>query len=1043
MDQSFMGPIQRAPTDKANGLGRLVLREAGRSGGVAFGGRPPSRHRRRWGASPRSAALARRPSLCHVRCVQGDPRQVPPAAVRWSYTSGPEASNESVPALAGRRIGPYRVVRRLGQGGMGLVLEVVDPEGRSLALKLQGAGTRSVERFRREGELTARLRHPNVVTVHGGGEHDGRAYLVYELVEGSDLSSLLEERPREELLGYVLQAARGVAHAHARGVIHRDLKPSNVLVGRDGRARVADFGLAAAADLERLTRTGALVGTPRCMAPEQVVGDAEQYGPPTDVWALGVILYRVLTGEEPFAEDSLNAVFAAIAYGPPLDPAKAAPSVSPEVAAVCRRALARAPEKRYPDAGAFADDLERALRGEAPEALRSERRRRVRRVAFSGAGLLLAVGAVLALGATTWLGPRWRARSVLTEHRAWEARVLAPTALGILGEPRCAPGELGARRERLLEAARVLPEEARPHLRLLDAHLRVAGEFPPTPSGMPVLGTEDPLALTADALRSLRAGEHDRARALVARALRADPACWPARLARAALLAEADPGSLVRSARRDEAAARVLATRWRDLVARGVREEAERPVPYLAELPAALGAVPREERAAALREAFEEASAAWGGALESALAAHRALPLVFRLDALLRAWGRPRTGPRLAAALGKVLAAEATRLSKQEALGSRRFPVFAEVEVRLNFACDGLPVPEKYHDMIGLAFFARAEEYRPDERVAAGLGALRVVERLPVYAANQLQVGPAELRPWLERYPERESVCLLAAACRDVGPRFSEMPRVEDPAEMLAAYERALAAPVHDALPEHRAYAWLRVAELRFQLARKEERAPPLAQIVEAASRVRTLAGARLPYVRRALEVECAASRWVEEPEETLERWEAALEAFEGAAKEWRDLGMNSTPALQRCLLHLRFARFCRRWAPRARAWRALEELLEWVLLLPPRSESGQTNPWRANLFRRAAEELALFVEGPEEVERAARLLRPNADLLLFGRSERFDRGLELLVRADLQAGRFPEAKALLRRALARFPESARLRALRRKLRRAARSEGR
>ncbi|MEZ6188567.1 MAG: serine/threonine-protein kinase [Planctomycetota bacterium] len=206
----------------------------------------------------------------------------------------------SAPHELPAEIGPYRVVGRLGAGASGQVFRVVDPAGRELALKLltdPGAG----ERFAREGQVAASLQHSGIVGVHGQGvTPQGRAYLVFELVEGEDLEAAFRHLAPLELVRVLREVAGALAHAHTRGVVHRDVKPHNVLVDRQGRARVADFGLAHAAGYERLTRSGVMVGTPHYMAPEQVTGERQRFGPATDVWALGVILYRVLTGRLPF-----------------------------------------------------------------------------------------------------------------------------------------------------------------------------------------------------------------------------------------------------------------------------------------------------------------------------------------------------------------------------------------------------------------------------------------------------------------------------------------------------------------------------------------------------------------------------------------------------------------------------------------------------------------------------------------------------------------------------------------------------------------------
>ena len=288
----------------------------------------------------------------------------------------------------GSRLGPFVVVSELGEGGMGIVLHARDPQGRDVALKLltgQSLSPQSIERFQRESQLTASLRHPAIVTVHEAGLVAGRPYIAYALVPGgATLEDVLAQGHRDRALELIAQTAEALGFAHAQGVNHRDVKPSNVLVTPDDRAQLADFGLAQAVGLERLTRTGALVGTPECMAPEQVAGKRDAFGPQTDVWALGVLLYRALTGQRPFMGVSLTELAARIAGQEPTPPRRVAPTTSRTLDAVCLRALRKQPEARYPDAAAFAADLRAAIAG------RSTQARPPSRAPWVGAGVLIA-----------------------------------------------------------------------------------------------------------------------------------------------------------------------------------------------------------------------------------------------------------------------------------------------------------------------------------------------------------------------------------------------------------------------------------------------------------------------------------------------------------------------------------------------------------------------------------------------------------------------------------------------------------------------------
>ncbi|MGE0708081.1 MAG: serine/threonine-protein kinase [Planctomycetota bacterium] len=288
--------------------------------------------------------------------------------------------------------GGYRVIDELGRGGVGAVLRAEETStGRQVALKLllDEADAEHLERFRREGEIAARLNHPGIVRLYASAVAEGgRPLLVYELVEGaSTLDERLPALPRAERLRRLLEVARALAHAHARGVVHRDVKPANVLIDAEGRARLTDFGLASAQGLDRLTRTGAMLGTPYYMSPEQLGLCEVPAGPPSDVWALGVILYEALTGERPFDGATILELTARVARGP-RPPRRVDRSVPRALEAVCLRALSQRPAGRQPDAGAFAAELEAALHAPPPRP----------RLALAGLGVaaLLALSALLA-----------------------------------------------------------------------------------------------------------------------------------------------------------------------------------------------------------------------------------------------------------------------------------------------------------------------------------------------------------------------------------------------------------------------------------------------------------------------------------------------------------------------------------------------------------------------------------------------------------------------------------------------------------------------
>jgi hypothetical protein len=287
-----------------------------------------------------------------------------------SGSSGAAGDEDRPPLPPGSRVARYELVGLLGQGGMGQVYRarelLATPLGgsgrqqvREVALKLLRSGDRrDALRLLREGTITAALRDPGIVQIHDQGEHEGRPFLIYELIEGArslrDAAAGLDLRGRLRL---VRDAARALGHAHAHGVVHRDVKPENLLVDLEGRVRVTDFGLAMGESLDVLTRTGELVGTPRFLAPEQAAGHRDLVGPATDVWALGILIYLLITGRHAFPQETLAALCTAIAAGarPRLRPGE---DCDERLVAIVDRALEVRPERRHPDGAALAADLD-------------------------------------------------------------------------------------------------------------------------------------------------------------------------------------------------------------------------------------------------------------------------------------------------------------------------------------------------------------------------------------------------------------------------------------------------------------------------------------------------------------------------------------------------------------------------------------------------------------------------------------------------------------------------------------------------------------
>ena len=274
-----------------------------------------------------------------------------------------------------RRIASYSLLEPIGHGGMATVYRAHQESlDRTVAIKVLAdhlaASAEFMERFRREARTAANLHHPNVITVHDFGQDErGVPYLVLEFVEGATLADLMDAGLDDARIPDLLdQIAAGLDYAHGRGVIHRDVKPGNVLITTDGRAILADFGLAWLLQGAHLTLTGGVIGTPEYMSPEQVAGDPIDHR--CDVYALGVVLFEMLVGERPFVADTPIGVLLKHLQDVPPSVRELRPELPLAVDEVLLRSLAKDPAERYPSAGALARAFRAAFTGAQSEASR-------------------------------------------------------------------------------------------------------------------------------------------------------------------------------------------------------------------------------------------------------------------------------------------------------------------------------------------------------------------------------------------------------------------------------------------------------------------------------------------------------------------------------------------------------------------------------------------------------------------------------------------------------------------------------------------------
>ena len=329
------------------------------------------------------------------------------------------------PLGRGHSFGDYEMLEVIARGGMGIVYKARQKSlNRIVAVKLmlssgQLARPEVVQRFRTEAQAIAHLQHPNIVAIHEVGEHDGQPYFSMEYVEGRTLAEMVRDGPLAATRAaiYLKTISEAVQYAHTHGILHRDLKPSNVLIDSSDQPRITDFGLAKRLENShlstfnpQLTLSGQVLGSPNYLSPEQAAGRPAEVGPASDVYALGAMLYHLLTGRPPFQGDSLTALLRQVIETDPVGPRLLNPGIPRDLETICLKCLEKDRSRRYGTAQALADELGRFLRGEPIRARPASPPERVWRWCRRGPVRASLIGALVVVFGLGLAGVLWQWR---------------------------------------------------------------------------------------------------------------------------------------------------------------------------------------------------------------------------------------------------------------------------------------------------------------------------------------------------------------------------------------------------------------------------------------------------------------------------------------------------------------------------------------------------------------------------------------------------------------------------------------------------------